>query len=199
MNPAFALPFLGDDVQIRRQIHCGERNYFDRPVKYAADSKVADEIALSAGTRIRQGERTKENLKILFHWKNESSRFYKSKLEPAFDSNHADCVATVLRSVDEAKNVEDAILALTKFRGVEVPTASAMLANIYPDRFTVIDTLSLRALGVENPQIAFYRSYNDACLSLAKRFGVSVRTLDRALWEWGKTHSPKRRRGKSPA
>jgi hypothetical protein len=114
MNPAFALPFLGDDEQIRRQIHCGERNYFDRPVKYAADSKVADEITLSAGTRIRQGERTKENLKILFHWKNESSRFYKSKLEPAFDSNNADCVATALRSVDEAKNVEDAILVLTK-------------------------------------------------------------------------------------
>ena len=74
-----------------------------------------------------------------------------------------------------------------------------MLANIYPNRFRVIDALALRALGVQNPEIAFYRGYNDACLSLAKQFGVSARTLDRALWEWGKTHPPKRRRRKSNA
>jgi hypothetical protein len=146
MNPAFTLPFLGDDEQIRRQIQRGEKDYFKRPVRYAANSKEADEMALSAGTRIREGERTKENLKVIFHWKNESSRFYKSKLEPAFDRNHADCVARALRL----------------------------------------------ALGMHNPEIALYRSYNDACLGLAKQFSVCVRTLDRALWEWGKTHTPKR-------
>jgi hypothetical protein len=192
MNPAFTLPFLGDDEQIRRQIQRGEKDYFKRPVRYAANSKEADEMALSAGTRIREGERTKENLKVIFHWKNESSRFYKSKLEPAFDRNHADCVARALRLAHEAKTEEDAILALTELWGVQVPTASAMLANIYPDRFTVIDTLALRALGMHNPEIALYRSYNDACLGLAKQFSVCVRTLDRALWEWGKTHTPKR-------
>jgi hypothetical protein len=79
-------------------------------------------------------------------------------------------------------------------KGVRVPTASAFLANIYPNQFTVIDELALMAPGVHDREIAFYLCCNDECSRLAKENKVSNRTLDRALWEWGKTNPLARKR-----
>ena len=197
MQPVFVLPFEGEQQEIRQEIGRLEQGYFQRSVSYAANSEEADAIAMSAGQRIRDGERTKENLKIIFRWKHESSRFYRSTLKPLFDKNLPDDVTKALKLADEAQSDSEAIAALLSLKGVQVPTASAMLANIYPDRFTVIDSLALRALGVDNQEIAFYLLYNDECQSMADRYQVSRRSLDRALWEWGKTHPPERARRRS--
>src|SRR5579872_6287366 len=98
MQPIFVLPFQGDKREIGEEIRQLEDGYLKRPVSYATDSEKADAIASAAGKRIRDGERTKENLKIIFHWKHESSRFYASTLEPAFDSNSPEDVARALTS-----------------------------------------------------------------------------------------------------
>jgi thermostable 8-oxoguanine DNA glycosylase len=196
MQPVFNPPFQGDEVDIRQEILSLEECYFRTPIKYARDSEEADAIASAAGKRIRDGQRTKENLKKIFYWKHESSRFYASRLEPAFDSNSQTDVERALALVHEAQTGCEAVAALLELKGVQVPTASAILANIYPERFTVIDRLALRALGVNNPEIAFYLLYNDECRRLAERHSVLMRSLDRALWQWGKTHPPRRPRGK---
>jgi thermostable 8-oxoguanine DNA glycosylase len=194
MEPVFQSPFRGEQQEIREKICRLEQDYLQTPGTYAASSKESDAIALRAGQRIREGERTKDNLKIIFHWKNVGSRFYISTLEPLFDSNCPDGVAKALTSADEARADWEAVAALLGLKGVQVPTASAMLANIYPERFTVIDRLALRALDVSNPEIAFYLFYNDECRRIAERYKVTRRCLDRALWVWGKTHPPKRAR-----
>jgi len=174
-----------------------ERGYLGRQrVKYTRDAKQADEMAKDAGTKIRNGEPTKETLKEIFRWKNASSRFY-ARLEGLFDSNTHEFVTAVLkrvRIVDAGEDAGNAVAKFLKLEGVGVPTASAFLANIYPKQFTVIDELALRALGVDNQEIAFYLYYNDECSRLAKENKVSNRTLDRALWEWGKTNPPRRTR-----
>lgn len=198
MQSIFFLPFEGSDAEIREDIFHLEKNYLQRPVGYAANSEEADAIAGAAGKRIREGERTKENLKMIFHWKHESFRGrYEKILEPLFDSNTSDDVKKALTLAHEAQTKEDAVAALLKLHGVDVLTASAMLANIYPDQFTVMDSLALRALGIINREVAFYLIYNDECHRIAKKYGVSVRSLDRALWEWGKIHPPKRTRRKA--
>jgi thermostable 8-oxoguanine DNA glycosylase len=175
-----------------------EQDYFQRPVDYAGDAKQADKLAEDAGTKIRKGELTKENLKVIFHWKHASSRFYERRLKGAFDSNDADFVGAILKRVreivDAGEDAGNAVAEFLKLKGVGVPTASAFLANIYPKKFTVIDELALRALGVNDKAIAFYLYYNDECSRLAKEKDVSNRTLDRALWEWGKTHPLRRTR-----
>ena len=52
---------------------------------------------------------------------------------------------------DEKKSEpQQAIAALIELNGVQVRTASAMLAAIYPDQYTVMDELALRALGVDD-------------------------------------------------
>jgi thermostable 8-oxoguanine DNA glycosylase len=175
-----------------------EKGYLGRQrVKYTRDAKQADKMAKDAGTKIRNGEPTKETLKEIFRWKNASSRFYE-RLEGLFDSNPPEFVAAILKRVHEivaaGEDAGKALAELLKMKGVRVPTASAFLANIYPKQFTVIDELALRALGVHDQEIAFYLYYNDECSRLAKENNVSNRTLDRALWEWGKTHPRGRKR-----
>jgi hypothetical protein len=60
------------------QIKRLEKGYLGRQrVKYTRDARQADKLAKDAGTKIRNGEPTKETLKEIFRWKNASSRFYE--------------------------------------------------------------------------------------------------------------------------
>lgn len=64
--------------------------------------------------------------------------------------------------------------------------ASAILTAIDPERYTVIDFRALEALGnmANDCSVNFYLNYLDACRRLAKGHDVSLRDLDRALWQW---------------
>jgi len=81
---------------------------------------------------------------------------------------------------------------LTLLDGVRVPTATALLAVVFPDRHTILDVRSTEALarlGVWDGASG-YRTYLDACRRLADGAGVDLRTLDRALWRWSKDGYP---------
>jgi len=172
-----------------------EREYFVFAASDGTPVGSADNLAMEAGQKIHVGDRTKDNLKIIFHWKNGDSRFYRSNLEGYFDSNSADKIENILNEVVatvRSDNMRAAVDALRKLRGVRLRTASAILTAIFPDMFTVMDILALRALNVEDPKIvddppsSIYVIYNEFCRETAKEYDVSLRTLDRALWHWGR-------------
>ncbi|MEJ8277906.1 hypothetical protein [Pseudonocardia spirodelae] len=76
-------------------------------------------------------------------------------------------------------------------RGVGVPVASAFLTIAKPDTFTVIDVLAMRTLrrhGEQDSTWPAYADYLKTCRGIARRCGTDLRTLDRALWAWGKAH-----------
>ena len=53
----------------------------------------------------------------------------------------------------------------------------------------ILDYRALEALGVKSRStypLSFWLAYLAACRRLAKQHGVSVRTLDKALWQWSK-------------
>jgi hypothetical protein len=141
-----------------------------------------DEVALNAGSLIRDGQCTRENLELIFEWKTNGRG--RSRLAKNSDAEISDALNLVLK----ANTDRVAVALLTGLSGVQIPVASAVLTTIYPDRFTIIDFRALHALGVEQPQITvdFYLSYLDQCRHLAKEHNVSLRTLDRALWQWSK-------------
>jgi hypothetical protein len=76
--------------------------------------------------------------------------------------------------------------------------ASAILAAIYPERYTVLDYRALEALGHARHDVRFYEEYLAYCKRLAESNIVNpqselpaptpLRTLDRALWEWSRSH-----------
>ncbi len=102
---------------------------------------------------------------------------------------------TVAASPDAS--TEDAVKALIELHGVDIPVASAILAAIYPERYTVLDFHALEALGHARHDVRFYAEYNAYCQRLAESQIVEpqgdlpaptpLRALDRALWEWSRS------------
>jgi hypothetical protein len=162
------------------------------------DLKEADEIALAAGTRIREGSGTREDLDTIYDWKNGGSRFWtgKKSLQQQFASNCDARRGSTLARADKAVKAGAWLAAMRclinpELVGVQVRTASAILTCIYPDRFTVLDELAIRPLGIYrkvNFDIEFYDLYLAECRKNQHEYGIELRSLDRAFWEWGKRY-----------
>jgi hypothetical protein len=144
-----------------------------------------DSAALAAGASIRQGEHKRANLLKIFEWKTRGRG--RSRLERNTDDEIADALALAIK----AKTDRAALAVLRGLDGIEIPVASAALTAIDPERFTIIDFRALEALGIRqaNITIDFYLAYLSHCRRLAHENKVSLRMLDRALWQWSKENS----------
>lgn len=81
--------------------------------------------------------------------------------------------------------------ALTLLHGVHARTASAILHFCHRDPYPLMDMRAFAALGVvEAPYdwSSLWLPYTAACREIASSSGVSMRTLDRALWAWSAAH-----------
>lgn len=96
--------------------------------------------------------------------------------------------AKALGTADERARME----ALLELRGVGVPTASTLLYFAFPERYPILDVRALESLGVKARSVypvGFWLEYLAACRGLADRYGVDLRTLDKALWQHSKERS----------
>jgi hypothetical protein len=147
------------------------------------NSFETDDNALSAGKRIQGGEFTRENLNAIFEWKTRGRG--RSRIQKNSNAEIADALRLALL----AKTDRAAVAVLNGLNGVQIPVASAILTAIDPARFTIIDFRALEALNiVDQPYITidFYLAYLAVCRRIAKENRVTLRTLDRALWQWSK-------------
>jgi hypothetical protein len=140
-----------------------------------------DSGALAAGQQIVNGDYSLSNLQTIIAWKSPRSTGRVQR------NSEAD-VADALHLARSAKTDRSAVAVLIGLRGVDVPVASAIVAAVDPNRFTIVDYRALESLGVKRPSptIDFYLEYVAYCRSLAMEHGVSLRDLDRALWQWSK-------------
>jgi hypothetical protein len=110
----------------------------------------------------------------------------RSRLKKNTDEEISDTLKLAL----EAKTPRAAITVLRGLVGVDVPVASAILATMRPDEHTIIDWRALQALGAYKSNMVIdtklYVSYLHHCKEIAERNGVSLRELDRAMWQWSK-------------
>ena len=98
---------------------------------------------------------------------------------------HYQATGRALAVVDETARMS----ALLELVGVGVPTASTLLCFAFPDRYPILDVRALESLGVmprSQYPLSFWLGYLEACRELAARCGVSLRTLDKALWQHSK-------------
>lgn len=151
-----------------------------RRYTYPPEDEVVDEIGPRAK---RRGYFTKEDFKILCSWKTQRS---KSRV----DSNPDELVEEATRIARSTPFEELRIGVLTRLHGVSWPTASVVLHFAHKDPYPIIDFRALWSLGVDNrPQ--FYKfdywwEYVQVCRELAGKCAVSMRELDRALWQYSK-------------
>jgi hypothetical protein len=144
-----------------------------------------DSVALRAGESIRSGHCSRENLSHIFQWKTKGRGI--SRLTRNTDHEIQDALHLAV----SAETERAAISVLTGLFGVDVPVASAVLTAINPERYTVIDYRALEALGqkTSNRSVDYYLAYLAACRHLAAKHRVTLRNLDRALWQWSLENS----------
>ena len=151
-----------------------------------------EKAAFEAGEAIRNGEYTLANLEAIVRWKSERAVQYVI-------ANSSEKVKRALAvAAAPESSLNQAVKALFELHGVDLPVASAILAAIFPERYTVLDFRSLEALGHARHDVQFYEEYLTFCKRLAESEVVKpqgdlpaptpLRALDRALWEWSKTH-----------
>ena len=115
-------------------------------------------------------------------WKTVRSR---PKVAANTEAAVIDASRRALGAADEASR----IAALLELVGVGVPTASTLLYFAFPDDYPILDVRALESLGVKPRStypVSFWLEYLDACRELSLRAGVSLRTLDKALWQHSK-------------
>jgi hypothetical protein len=151
------------------------------PVLIERYRSAEDNPALKAGADIRAGSTyLRESVEAIFMWKTKGRGI--SRLRKNSDGEITDA----LTLATAAKTERAAVSVLCGLQGVDVPVASAILTAIDPERYTVIDFRALEALGNKSNDrtVNFYLAYLDACRQLAQEHQVSLRDLDRALWQW---------------
>ena len=147
--------------------------------KYAY--RKADERAFEAGKRIRNGDYGRTNLEEIVHWKSERR---KALIAHNSDAEIKDALSLAV----SAKEPRSALAVLMGLCGVALPMASTILTAVCPDAYTITDYRAMEALG--QPGADYYNlnmylhDYLPTCRRFASQAGVSLRTLDKALWTW---------------
>ena len=150
-----------------------------------------EKAAFEAGDAIRNGDYTLTNLEAIVRWKSE-------RLVQYLIGNSSEKIKRVLAvAASPQSSTEAAVKALLELHGVDITVASAILAAIFPERYTVLDFRTLEALGHSRHDVHFYEEYLAFCKRLAESNIVKpqgdlpaptpLRTIDRALWEWSRS------------
>jgi hypothetical protein len=143
-----------------------------------------DGPCLEAGVAARQrGHYTRDEFLSICCWKTQRS---KSKVAANGEPEIVAATSRCFRSTDEKERME----SLTSLAGVAIPTASALLFFAFPDDYPILDVRALESLGQPTNRttypVTYWLDYLAACRSLAGDAGVSIRTLDKALWQASK-------------
>jgi len=145
----------------------------------ASDSTIEKGIAPVAR---RQGYLTRGQFLAMAEWKSPRSR---SRCE----KNDAEYVKEVTRAALGSKNERFKVQALRLLDGVEWATASVILHFCDRGRYPILDVRALWSAGLDaTPSYAFplWMEYTDFLRGVSADTGVSMRTLDKALWQYSK-------------
>jgi hypothetical protein len=132
----------------------------------------------------RLGYLTRPDFLRLCRWKTPRSG-------PRVEKNSAEFVAAVTATAFSTPDERLRIEVLTLLDGVHWPTASVILHFGHREPYPILDVRALWSLGIAKPPVygfPFWREYTRACRRLAERHHCSMRTLDRALWQYSWEH-----------
>jgi hypothetical protein len=179
-------PSLAGPQEFELQFNPSEIEPLAARFAYADDGAAQ---AAGAGATAR-GYYTGDELALICAWKTPRSR-------PLVAENAAGEIEAATRRALAADATErERVDALTGLHGVGIPSASALLHFASPSDYPILDVRALESLGVKSRSTysaAFWERYVMACRALAAEHRVPIRTLDKALWQYSKERSAKRR------
>lgn len=149
---------------------------------YPAEYDHEIESVLAPTVR-KRGYFTKPEFERICHWKTPRS-------QPKVASNSAEYIEAVTRTALSTESEQLRIEVLTLLNGVSWPTASVILHFCHREAYPILDVRALWTLGVEASQVTYnfdlWWEYTKVCRALATQTGLSMRELDRALWQYSK-------------
>lgn len=151
-----------------------------------------DKLVEGIGPKARQrGYLTRREFLVICEWKTVRS---KSRCARNPEARIREATRLAFGTSDE----EAKIGILRLLDGVEWPTASVLLHFCDRQPYPILDFRALWSLGIASPppySFGFWQEYTRFTRELAARLGQSMRTLDRALWQYSKENQ--RRAGTS--
>lgn len=145
------------------------------------DARIEEEIENKIIHRVREsGYLAKPDFLTICRWKTRRS-------QRRCASNDEEFVKAVSQVALSTSSEQLRIEIWTLLRGVEWPTASTLLHWLHPEPYPILDFRALWSLGYKKPpkyDFEFWRDYTFYCRRLAEKNNVSVRFLDRALWQY---------------
>lgn len=143
----------------------------------------ADEEVERIGPAARErGHLTRPEFLSLCRWKT-------PRTQPQCRSNDPSLIRGATRVALSTEDEELKILALTLLEGVGWPTASVILHFCARQPYPILDVRALWSLGctkTPRPDFPFWFEWTAFSRDLAQKAGVSMRTLDRALWQYSR-------------
>jgi hypothetical protein len=115
-------------------------------------------------------------------WKSQRSR-------PLYERNSDSLIREATKLALAAQDEQLRVGILLILSGVSWPTASVMLHFCANGRYPILDVRALWSLNREAPSsyhFDFWRTYVDYTRALAAATDSSMRTVDRALWQYSK-------------
>lgn len=150
------------------------------------ERQVEERLLGEVGPRTReQGHYALDDLAAVARWKTRRSQSRIAK------NDEADVREVSRLAFLAPEHLQHRVLTL--LHGVQVPTATALLAVWEPNVHTVMDVRSrgaLTAFGELGEAGVSYPDYLALCRELVQRTGSDLRSLDRALWRWDKDGRP---------
>ena len=144
-----------------------------------------DSIAATVNATVRaRGYLTRPEFLRLCRWKTPRSQ-PRCAQNPASRIREATSIA--LASDDDRAKV----YILRSLAGVEWPTASVILHFCDARPYPILDYRALWSLGYRKPPpytFDFWMSYTTFVRGLSQSTGLSMRTVDKALWQYSKEH-----------
>jgi hypothetical protein len=167
---------------------------FDERFRGTNDEKVYDEmVEWFKHSRLLDKKRF---LRIL-DWKL-TKPFKSAMLEKADKQNEDEHIQKQTENALSPQSGEEAIKSLLSpnIVGVGYPVASVILHFAFPDKYPIMDFRVIWSLGWEQPKnynFDFWQKYCGRIRGISKETGESIRTVEKALWEYSKEHQPKKK------
>lgn len=127
---------------------------------------------------------TKNQLRLIANWKSPRSAGH---IEKNTDNYIREITKWSFTASEERSKIE----VLTLLDGVQWPSASVILHLFSDNDYPILDFRALWSVQSKVPpkyDFAFWWRYVMFCREIAQKNGISMRVLDRALWQYSKDH-----------
>ncbi len=142
------------------------------------DAKKENDLVALMLAASERGHMTRDDLIAVADWKWRGPRTRKLCAENT-ESEVVEITSSSFGAISERLRIG----ALLSLRGVQWPMASVILHFAYPDRYPILDVRAMKTVG--GSVLYNFERWNDyiyLCRMTAAKHGVSMRTLDKALW-----------------